>query len=83
MIKKSLRILSVAVLLLGAGLWAAHGFHTGWTKTQTEVTKVDEITGLEYKEYEDHLTLGIEVPVVSVAASVGFFGLSLLIRNKR
>lgn len=78
---KILKILSIVVFVSSIGLWALQGANTGWTKTEREIQQVDEITGIEYTEYEKKLTLGIELPVAGTIAAVLLFGTALFFKK--
>ncbi|MCG8528224.1 MAG: hypothetical protein MI748_17720 [Opitutales bacterium] len=80
--KKTLRTLAVIIPILGISVWIAQGPNLGWTKTQIEVQKVDDITGIEYSEYEDRITFGVELPVLSLGLSALLFGGSFLLKKK-
>ena len=62
-----LQILGVLLALAGCTFWLQAGGNKGWTKTSVAVEKVDEITGIPYREYEKRFVPGVEVPVASVA----------------
>jgi hypothetical protein len=56
-------ILRIAGALIALGFfsfWAAAGANTGWTKDRIETRKTDEITGIEYSEFQEHFLPGIE-----------------------
>ncbi len=59
--------------MIGMLIWLIGGARAGFTNTSIEHVKVDEITGLEFTEYEDGLEPGIEF----IAA--GFFGFGVLV----
>ena len=57
-------------------LWAAGGFHTGWTQTRIPVHGVDEITGIEFTTYEDGFIAGLEVLAAGLGAAFGISAIS-------
>lgn len=65
MIKKLSRTISLLILLGGLGLWAAGGFHRGWTQTKIPEVYVDEVTEIEVVQYRDGFRAGLEVPVLA------------------
>lgn len=69
---KLLRIAGPAVFLIGVLIWMMGGARAGFTNTSIEHARVDEITGLEFTEYEDGLIPGIEF------LAVGFLGFGAL-----
>ncbi len=79
--KTTLKLLSALLFIASIGLWVAHGAHRGWTTTEHEIRKTDEITGIEYSEYEKKLTLGVELPVVGTIASVLLLTASIFIKK--
>ena len=66
---KILKITSAIIFVAAIAIWLLQGANTGWTKTEQEIQKVDEITGIEYTEYQKQLTLGIELPVAGTIAA--------------
>jgi hypothetical protein len=81
--KKVILISAFLVLGVSYGLWILHGARIGWTTTEKAIPMVDEITGIEYTEYEKGLNFGVELPVVGTMAALGLFGLSLLLRKSK
>jgi hypothetical protein len=71
--RKILRIVGAIIALSVVAYWAASGSNTGWTKDKTAVMKTDEITGIQYAEYQDHFVPGIEL----LGLGTGF-GLALI-----
>ena len=74
-------ILSALILAGALGLWAAGGFHPGWTQTQIPVTGTDPITGIEYTRYEDGFVAGLDV-VVAGAGLAGVIAAGGLIAGR-
>ena len=74
----------VAVVLLGGTLvwWFQSGKNAGWTKNRVAVERVDEITGINFTEYEDRFIPGIEYPVAAGVAAIGLTGLSFIRRRR-
>jgi hypothetical protein len=83
MIKHILRLLSVALLLLGVGWWLLTGANRGWTKTSVPVKTLDEVTGIEGITYHQRFVPGVDFLGVSVVISATLAGVSWLFRNKR
>lgn len=46
--------------------WGSAGFNTGWTKNRVPLPRVDEVTGVEYTEYEQRLVPGLEFLVIGL-----------------
>lgn len=77
--------LRVAALLLvaGAGVWWMQaGRNTGWHKDQVAVTKTDEITGIEFVEYEPRFVPGIDVLAAAAAGGLLLTGISFFIKRR-
>ena len=53
-------VLGFLVALAGLLAWWAGGARRGWTKTSVAVEKVDDITGIAYREYEKKFVPGLE-----------------------
>ena len=54
--------LVLALMVATAGLlaWWAGGARKGWTKTSVAVEKIDDITGITYRDYEKKFVPGLE-----------------------
>jgi hypothetical protein len=81
--KKVIIISACFILALSYGLWIQHGARVGWTTTEKAIPLVDDITGIEYTEYEKELNFGIELPVMGTVAALGLLGLSLFFRKTK
>jgi len=81
--KNVLRILSAIVLISAFAVWIFQGANTGWTTTEKQILKTDEITGIEYSEYEKELSLGIELPILATLLSVGLLGTSFIFKPSK
>jgi len=58
--RKTLRLLALAVVLAAAGMWLATGASRGWTKTSVAKKTLDEVTGLEGITYEKRFVAGLD-----------------------
>ena len=56
----------------------SRGSHTGWSMDKVPVQLVDEITGIEYTEYEDRYVPGIEFLGAGIAFAGLVFGLTFI-----
>lgn len=74
---------ALAALILAGVLaaWIAGGAHRGWSMDQVPLKKTDEVTGLEYVEYEDRFVAGLDVLAGGIGAAVVLFGASFLFRK--
>lgn len=80
--KFPLVLAGILFALTGCVWWAASGAHKGWTKTSLAVEKVDEITGIPYREYEKRFIPGVEFPVAAVGIGSVLIGIGIW-RNHR
>jgi len=84
MVKVIPLVLRATAALLLAGvviLWVVGGAHQGWSMNRVPLTKTDEITGIDYVEYEDRFVAGLEVLAGGTGGAVLLFGLSFLFRK--
>ena len=58
--KRTLQILALAVVVATGILWFATGTNKGWTKTSVEVKTVDEVTGIEGRDYQKRFVPGVD-----------------------
>lgn len=56
-----LRLAAAALAGLTLLLWLLTGAHRGWTRTSEPVERVDDVTGLTYREYQRRFRAGLEV----------------------
>ena len=81
--KTALRISSLLLLVGSFSLWFLHGARIGWTTTEKAVPQVDEITGIEYTEYEKGLNVGVELPVAGTVIAALLFAGSLFFKTTK
>jgi hypothetical protein len=65
--KAFLRASAVIVGLVAVGWWLAAGANRGWTKNSVAVVQVDEVTGLESRQYERRFVPGVDFLAVLLA----------------
>ena len=80
--KRTLQILALAVVVATGVLWVATGANKGWTKTSVEVKTVDEVTGLEGRDYQKRFVPGVDFVGAALLGAGLLAGASLLFRNK-
>ena len=80
--KRTLQILALAVVVATGILWFATGTNKGWTKTSVEVKTVDEVTGIEGRQYQKRFVPGVDFVGVALMGAGLLAGASLLFRNK-
>lgn len=81
--KIALRITAALVLLSSLSIWLFHGARIGWTTTEKAVPQVDEITGIEYTEYEKGLNFGVELPIAGTAIAVALLAASVFFKSNQ
>lgn len=79
--KRTLRILAFAILILACGIWAITGANRGWTKTSAPIKKLDEVTGIEGIEYEKRFSPGVDFLALALFGSGILLGLSFTFRK--
>lgn len=80
------RILRLSALVLAFAViaaWAALGANRGWTKTETSIDKVDEVTGLSYKETQPTFRPGVELLGAGLGVAAAIFVVSLFIPQSK
>jgi len=79
--KQPLRIFALIVALGVVAWWFSAGQNRGWTKTSVGTEMVDEITGIEYIEYEDRFVPGVDMLGIGLAVAVVIGGISFFVRG--
>ena len=80
--KHALRVLAVAVVVIGLGVWIALGAGLGWTKTSKAVMETDPVTGLVYPVYTTGFYPGADFLAGILALGGVFFAASFLARSR-
>jgi hypothetical protein len=78
----TLRIAGIVIILAVVAYWFAAGANRGWTKNRVAVMKTDEITGIEYPEYEDRFVPGIEFLAAGCVFGALLTGATFFFRKK-
>ena len=71
------RLTALGIGSAGLIFWLAGGMHIGWSKTTETMTKIDEVTGLEYPVTENRYVFGLELLSATVVLTAGLFGVSV------
>ncbi len=79
--KRTLRILALALPVVLTVWWLAAGAHAGWTRTSVPRRTLDEVTGLEAVTYERRFVPGLDFLAAGAIAAASLFGASLLVRR--
>jgi hypothetical protein len=80
--KKTLKILSLVVVLAAAIIWLVTGANQGWTKTSVQVKTLDPVTGIEGITYQDKFLPGVDFLGAAAGLAVVLAGSSLFFSNK-
>jgi hypothetical protein len=80
--KRSLRLIALALALGAAATWLATGASRGWTRTSMEKKAIDEVTGIEGITYEKRFVPGIDFLGAALLGAGILAGGSFLFRNK-
>ncbi len=81
--KRTLRVLALALAVGALGLWASLGANRGWTRTTVPVKTVDEVTGIEGIQYQEKFVPGIDLLGAALLGSAICAGSSVLFRKKQ
>ena len=68
--KKSIRYLSLFIIITSLFLWIATGAHTGWSKNRIAIERIDPVTEIAYPVYQEKWVLGVDFLVVSILCSL-------------
>ncbi len=79
--KKSLRFLALAFLVVMMGWRLAAGAHRGWTQTSVARKTLDEITGIEAITYEKRFVPGLDFVTAAILSTALLVGASFLVRR--
>jgi hypothetical protein len=77
-----LRIAGALFALVIFSYWAAAGSNNGWTKDKIALKKTDEITGIEYVEYQDHFLPGLEFLIAGTGFGLAVIAVTFFFRKK-
>ncbi len=77
-----LRLAAAAIALAALMIWVATGANLGWSKDQIALKKTDEVTGIEYIEYQKKYVPGIEFLGIGLAAAGAIAAASFFIRKQ-
>ena len=81
--KRTVRILALAIPLIAASFWLAAGADRGWTKTSVPVKTLDVVTGLEGIEYHKCFIPGLDFLGAALLGAGVLAGGSLFLRDKK
>jgi len=80
--KKTLRIIAVALVVGAMAFWTAAGANRGWTKTRVPKKIIDEVTGLEGIQWRDKFVPGVDFLGAAFLGAGVLAGVSLFVRTK-
>lgn len=81
--KSALRLFAFLVFVTSLSVWLLHGARLGWTTTERVIPQVDEITGIEYTEYEKGLNFGVELPIAGTLLAGLLFVSSVFFKSTK
>ncbi len=70
-----LRWLAAGVATLTVGVWLITGAHRGWTQTSVPIEKLDEVTGLTWRDYQKRFRPGVDFLATGLVIAGGLAGL--------
>jgi len=80
--RTALRLVALAVLVVGAAVWFFGGPNTGWTKTSVPKKQIEEATGLEQTLWEKRFVPGVDFLAEAAALAGICYGASFFFRKK-
>ena len=81
--KRTFRILALAIALGAAVAWLALGANRGWTRTVVPVKTVDAVTGIEGIENRKQFVPGIDLLGGALLAAGTLAGISFIFGNQQ
>lgn len=81
--KRTFRILALAIALLASVAWLGLGANRGWTRTVVPVKTVDSVTGLEGIENRKQFVPGVDLLGGALLAAGMLAGISFIFRNEQ
>ena len=79
--KRTFRILALAIALGAAVAWLGLGANRGWTRTVVPVKTVDSVTGIEGIENRKQFVPGVDLLGGALLAAAAMAGASFIFRN--
>ena len=76
--KSSLRIAAAGLLVGGLAVWLWGGGNRGWTKTSVMTTRIEPVTGLEERVWEQRFVPGVDLLGAAAVGAGLLFCLSFL-----
>jgi len=80
--KRTLRVIALALVAGAIAFWAAAGANRGWTKTRVPRKIVDEVTGLEGIQWQNRFVPGVDFLGAALLGAGVLTGISLFIPAK-
>ena len=80
--RTSLRLAALLLLVAASATWLATGANRGWSKTSVPVSKKDPVTELEYQEFENRFSPGVDFLGAALLGAGVLVGASFLFRKK-
>ena len=80
--RTSFRLAALLLLVAASATWLATGANRGWSKTSVPVAKKDPVTELEYQEFEERFSPGVDFLGAALLGAGVLGGASFLFRKK-
>jgi hypothetical protein len=82
-VKRVLRISALVLVTAAALSWLSLGANRGWTRTSVAVKTVDEVTGIEGIQYQNHFVPGLDLLGCALLGAVALAGASFFFDNQQ
>ena len=80
--KRTLRIIALALVVGAFAFWTAAGANRGWTKTRVPKKIADAVTGLEGIQWQDKFVPGVDFLGAALLGAGVLTGVSLFVPAK-
>jgi hypothetical protein len=81
-VKTTLRFIAIIVVAAAISAWLVGGANRGWTKTSVPVMKKDPVTEIEYQEFAERFSPGVDFLGAALLGAGVLAGVSFLFRKK-
>jgi len=81
--RRTLRAIALAVLVVAAGVWLFTGANRSWTRNNEEIKTVDPVTGLDRIEWKGTFVPGVDFLGAAAGMAMILAGGSFIFRDKK